>query len=54
MKVSVSVVLAHWTLCYFQYFLPLMLQLLPIFYSHWYLKADVTRVKFGTCTQTAI
>ena len=23
-------------------------------YSHWYLKNDVTRVKFGTCTQTAI
>ena len=23
-------------------------------YSHWYLKKDVTRVKFGTCTQIAI
>ena len=23
-------------------------------YVHWYLKKDVTRVKFGTCTQTTI
>ena len=23
-------------------------------YSHWYLRKDITRVKFGTCTQTTI
>ena len=23
-------------------------------YSHWYLKKDFTRVKFGTCTQATI
>ena len=23
-------------------------------YSHWYLKIDVTRIKFGICTQTTV
>ena len=48
MKGGMGVVLAHCTLCYFQKLIQLMLELVFILF----IKKDVTRVRFGTRTQT--
>ena len=48
MKGGMGAVLAHCTLCYFQKLLQLTLELVFIFF----IKKDVTHVRFGTRTQT--
>ena len=53
MKISISTVLAHCTLFYFQYFFTIDVGIgICFLYFHWYLKKDAIRVKFGTHNQT--
>ena len=55
MKISINAILASCILCYFRYFLQLMLELfLILFILIGFLKKDFNRVEFDTDTQTAI